>query len=188
MKHSKIMKLLIIFNVTAFLFFCLAPVHLYFSPQKVHYYALSEDFTEQEMQIVESAIAHFEESVPCIDFVNISEQTENINELIILDIYPALSFNGNVIGLYRETSHSIYIARFSNINDENPNNTISIPMDEDYTFKITIHELAHALGMSGYPHPMADNTGSHLSATIDPNSSKFLCRKDIMYLRKTICN
>lgn len=194
----RVMKLLIIFQIISFIFFCLAPLQLPSGPQKVQKYALSSDFSLAEATVVERAIEHFEKEIPCVKFVSVTDTVppEKIKKIQILDFNPIDVFDEetkkkhkkNVVGMYYPDSHSIDISRKSVTVDKKTGIKVTTTLGDDYRFKITLHEIAHAFGMSGHPHPMESNGRTHLASGISYKSSKYLCKEDILYLRKLICN
>lgn len=183
------MKFMVFIQVMAFLFICLAPLHPFIPQTITQYYSLDPTFTLKEATVVENAIKHFEKSIRCVSLINAEglPKHKKTNNLMILDIHPVDTIDESTVGLYKPDLHSILISRNSIDVDKKTLERTVRPLSDDFRFKVTLHEIAHALGMGGHPHPMKNSRTSHLAANISRKSFKYLYKNDVIFLRRLIC-
>lgn len=175
----KVLKIIALLFLGMQLLHCIPFVNVKDTKEEIKYFSfvtISPDFSYAQHLAIIWAVSYFQESVPCI-LLEVTDYPPPLSARIIhFEPLSASNLkNGREIGFY--------------FSEEEKERILVWPYEEkDRIVKITLHELAHAFGMSAqHAFPKEWAYQSNLSPIISYESFPILYTKDKEYLNKLIC-
>lgn len=126
--------------------------------------------------VIEQAILEMDRNIDCLVFKKATTMRQSAERsTLYIAVVPRLS--GQTVGQYLEEPNTILLA--TNYFD-------NTPIEDMMLYKITLHELAHWLGMPA--HPTKDNRTSLLGPQMIQSSENKLYYLDRQYLNRMVCS
>jgi len=152
----------------------------------VEYYYVLDGVDAASLGVVKSAITHMVDKIWCLYLTEYdpAQHKENINKNMILHFVSVSALPSPVVGLRIEGLGTKMLFLSNNGHDKKG---ALEPLDDEYKFKVILHELAHGLGMNDHPFEREDAEMTLLSPVIASNSKAYLVPKDVEYITNMVC-
>lgn len=152
----------------------------------IAYFIKTEEFTFQQERMIHLAAEHMNAQLACVFLERTHAYVPRIMLLIEKMPRPVLNkkTGGYIIGYFKTRGYKVQL---STLRKGTKKSSGFIPIEDDYFFKLAVHEFAHALGMRGHAFSIESKNTSQLSPHIGEKSKPELYPKDIEFLNHLLC-
>lgn len=148
-------------------------------------YTISQAFNKQEQGLINAAAAHIEEKISCVCFEFVEEAEDSPGVLKVYFMLSPVGGDGfSYVGFFSRSENYILLT-----DKRMGADGLLRPMDNDFFYKVAIHEFGHWLGVPNehaFDRSISDE--SQFTPVISDKSQPRLYEKDIDFLKNLVCN